>query len=115
VEHGSTSPDSQARRDAVEHGSTGPDSDESTDCGPSVTVTVGGTDEGFYVADDGPGIPPEEREDVFDTGYTTENGGTGLGLAIVSQIVAAHGWEITITDSDSGGARFEITGVDTIT
>jgi len=114
VEHGSTSPDSQARQDAVEHGSASPDSDESADGGPSVTVTVGGTDEGFYVADDGPGIPPEEREDVFDTGYTTENGGTGLGLAIVSQIVAAHGWEITVSDSDSGGARFEITGVDTV-
>jgi len=34
---------------------------------------------GFYVADDGPGIPEDEREDVFDHGYTTSEGGTGLG------------------------------------
>nr|WP_240148807.1 PAS domain-containing sensor histidine kinase [Halorubellus sp. JP-L1] len=66
--------------------------------------------DGFYVADDGPGIPVEAREDVFDAGVST-NDGTGLGLAIVEDVVEAHGWSIVVTDSESGGARFEISGV----
>ena len=91
-------------RNAIEHG------------GESVTVTIGVLDDkrGFYVADDGPGIPEAEREDVFDSGYTTSNDGTGFGLAIVSRICAAHGWDITATESESGGARIEITGVESI-
>ena len=76
-----------------------------------VTIRIGTIDSGFYVADDGPGIPADEREAVFESGYTTAKEGTGLGLRIVKQIVEAHGWEIEITDSESGGARFEITGV----
>ena len=83
---------------AVEHGAA----DER-----GVTVTVGSLDDGFYVADDGPGIPPEEREDVFERGYTTTDGGTGFGLAIVADIAAAHGWSVELTESDGGGARFE--------
>lgn len=67
---------------------------------------------GFYVADDGPGIPSDEREDVFDAGYSTTDNGTGFGLNIVQEIADAHGWEITITDSETGGARFEIAGVE---
>jgi len=88
-------------RNAIDHGN------------PDVTVTVGGLDDqsGFYVADDGPGIPPAERADVFEAGYTTSEAGTGFGLAIVADIVAAHGWEIQVTESENGGARFEITGV----
>ncbi|MDH5020567.1 sensor histidine kinase [Halobacterium rubrum] len=104
VEHGSTSPDSQARQDAVEHGSTDAD-------GAGVTVTVGALgdgDDGFYVADDGPGIPPGERDAVFDPGYTVEGGGTGLGLSIVQRVASAHDWSLALTDSDDGGARFEI-------
>ena len=66
---------------------------------------------GFYVADDGAGIPEEAREAVFDSGYNRDGDGTGFGLAIVEDIVTAHGWEITVTDSNKGGARFEITGV----
>jgi signal transduction histidine kinase len=49
---------------------------------------------------------------VFESGYTTNREGTGFGLNIVSEIVAAHGWEIAVTDGEDGGARFEITGVD---
>lgn len=91
-------------RNAIEHG------------GESVTVTVGVLDDnrGFYVADDGPGIPEADREDVFDSGYTTNNDGTGFGLAIVSRICTAHGWDIAATESESGGARIEITGVESI-
>jgi signal transduction histidine kinase len=83
--------------------------------GDRVTVRVGqitgGT--GFYVSDDGPGIPEEERSEVFGQGYTTAETGTGFGLNIVQEIVEAHGWEIDVTASSDGGARFDITGADT--
>jgi len=72
-----------------------------------VQVTVGPLDDGeFYVADDGPGIPPAERERVFEEGYSGGDG-TGLGLAIVQQVTRAHGWTVQVTDSEEGGARFE--------
>ncbi|MFB6354021.1 MAG: ATP-binding protein [Halobacteriales archaeon] len=89
-------------RNAVEHG------------GPGVTVRVGALDRrrGFYVADDGPGIPEADRAEVFDAGYTTDESGTGFGLAIVEEIVEAHGWTVRVTESADGGAQFEITGVD---
>lgn len=82
---------------------------------PPVIVRVGTLDPadgtGFYVEDNGDGIPADEREAVFEWGYTTETEGTGVGLAVVADIVEAHGWEIDVTDSDAGGVRFEITGV----
>jgi PAS domain S-box-containing protein len=76
--------------------------------GPDVTVTVGSFDEGVYVADDGPGISPEKREEVFERGFSTDDEGTGFGLGIVAEIVEAHGWDVRVTESASGGARFEI-------
>jgi nitrogen fixation/metabolism regulation signal transduction histidine kinase len=96
VEHGSTSSRPEAD-DAVEHGSEG------------VTVTVGdlGERQGFFVADDGPGVPEDHRDSVFDAGYSTDDDGTGLGLSIVRTIAEAHGWETDVTESESGGARFE--------
>ncbi|WP_254279046.1 hybrid sensor histidine kinase/response regulator [Haloarcula marina] len=74
-----------------------------------VVVTVGLLDEfaGFYVADDGPGIPEADRDRVFERGYTTSENGTGFGLAIVEDIAEAHGWTPAVTVSDDGGARFE--------
>ncbi|MDY6819043.1 MAG: PAS domain S-box protein [Halobacteriales archaeon] len=87
-------------RNAVEHG------------GDDVTITVGDLDTGFYVADDGPGIPEDEREQVFETGYSTRNEGTGFGLNICKEIAEAHGWDIRVTDGEDGGARFEITNVE---
>ena len=72
-----------------------------------MTVTIGSLDDGFFVADDGPGVPESDRQQVFELGYTTDEDGTGYGLAIVSEIVDAHGWSIEIGDSDDG-ARFEI-------
>jgi len=84
---------------AVEHG------------GSDVTVTIGLLADGFYVADDGVGIPADQSDDVFDAGFTTSEDGTGFGLSIVSQVTAAHGWEVHVTESDAGGARFEISGV----
>jgi PAS domain S-box-containing protein len=80
--------------------------------GASVTVRVGRLDgdgaAGFYVEDDGPGIPADERDAVFEWGHTTSRDGTGFGLAIVAEIVEAHGWEIAVGDADAGGARFEV-------
>lgn len=78
-----------------------------------MTVTVGvlPTRAGIYVADDGKGLPEESRDRLFEPGVTTREDGTGFGLAIVADIVHAHGWEINATESASGGARFEITGM----
>jgi len=154
VEHGSTRPVSQARQDtdgtrsadpavadapddAVEDGSTTsrPQADESVQGNPSdpaVTVTVGtlADESGFYVADDGPGIPEAQRDDVFSSGFSTSEDGTGFGLSIVEHVADAHGWSVHVTDHESGdgtderdgsgtretdrspGARFEITGID---
>jgi signal transduction histidine kinase len=47
-------------------------------------------------------------------GYSTAETGTGFGLAIVAEIAAAHGWSVEVTESASGGARFEITGVEIV-
>jgi K+-sensing histidine kinase KdpD len=85
---------------AVEHG------------GPSPTVHVGDLPDGFFVADDGPGIPESERETVFRTGYTTSPTGTGYGLGIVRELAAMHGWRVEATESEGGGARFEVRGVE---
>jgi len=99
-------------RNAVEHGSTGPRSD-ATGREP-LTVTIGDLDDGdgFYVADDGTGIPAADADRIFERGYSTGDAGTGLGLSIVREVVDAHGWEIRVTESDTGGARFEISGVE---
>lgn len=86
-------------QNAVDHG------------GEEVTVRVGTIGGGFYVADDGVGIPADKQATIFDERVSHDADGTGYGLAIVRDIVAAHDWSITVTDSDPGGARFEITGV----
>lgn len=72
-------------------------------------ITVGELDDGFYVADDGLGMPPEERDAVFEEGYTTaaDNGRTGLGLAFVRKLAEVYEWDHTITESAAGGAQFE--------
>ena len=76
--------------------------------GPDPTV-VGPLEnrQGFYVADGGPGTDPGVREQVFGIGYTT-GGGTGFGLDIVERIAEAHGWTVEATESEEGGARFEL-------
>jgi PAS domain S-box-containing protein len=83
-------------RNAVEHADS------------ATAVEVGPLDEreGFYVEDDGPGVPEDVREKVFDHGFTTAEKGTGFGLAIVESIADAHGWEVEAPEADTG-ARFE--------
>jgi PAS domain S-box-containing protein len=87
-------------KNAVDHG------------GADVGVTVDEIEDGFVVEDDGPGIPEDEREEVFDAGYSTAESGTGFGLRIVEQVASGHGWNVAVTDGEDGGARFEITSVD---
>jgi PAS domain S-box-containing protein len=87
-------------RNAIEHGDG------------SVTVRIGSLPGGFYVEDDGPGIPADAREDVFEVRHSTAEDGTGFGLSIVEEIVEAHGWTIDVTTGRDGGARFEITGLE---
>ena len=77
--------------------------------GQDVAVRIGKTGDGFFIEDDGPGIPSDIRDEVFTPGYSTKTGGSGVGLASVRQIVLAHGWRISVTESARGGARFEIT------
>ncbi|MCD2203295.1 PAS domain S-box protein [Halobacterium sp. KA-6] len=86
-------------RNAVEHGGEAP------------TITIGDHSSGFYIADDGPGIPPTEREQALETGYSTTTDGTGLGLSIANQIADAHNWEITLTTSADDGLRVEISNI----
>jgi len=98
-------------RNAVEH------------AGETVTIRVGVIEPtershaddsiGLYVADDGPGIKPAQREVVFEYGYTGSEDGTGFGLGIVTEIIEAFGWDIIVTESHNGGARFEIRGIKT--
>ena len=85
-------------RNAVEHG------------GEAVAIGVGPLDDGrgFYVEDDGPGVPVSDREVVFEYTFTTSETNTGFGLAIVDQIAGAHGWTIRVDDGARGGARFEV-------
>lgn len=116
VEHGSTSSRRALRADdSAEHGSTGsrdgarrPD-DSVQHGGGGVTVRVVPLDDepGFAVEDDGPGIPPDRREEVLRPGHESAGGGFGLGLSIVAAVAEGHGWSLRATESTGGGARFE--------
>lgn len=90
-------------RNAIDHG------------GSDVTIHVGLLDDrdGFYVEDTGEGIPPEERSDIFEYGYSSKWGHAGLGLNIVSWLADAHDWTLDVTDGEvADGARFEIGDVE---
>lgn len=86
-------------RNAIEHG------------GEDVTITIGALDGGFYVEDDGRGIPEDTRGSIFEFGFSTKADGTGFGLSIVSEISANHDWTLTVTEGEDGGARFEFGNV----
>jgi signal transduction histidine kinase len=61
------------------------------------------------IRDNGPGVPPDRRQEIFKPYFTTHQKGTGLGLAVVQQIVLAHGWEIECLANEPKGALFRIT------
>ena len=77
--------------------------------GGTVCIEVGA--DRLAVEDQGPGVPVEEREKVFERfwrGARNDRPGSGLGLAICFEVAAAHGWRIRCTQAASGGARFEV-------
>ncbi|UPV73444.1 MEDS domain-containing protein [Halorussus limi] len=130
VEHGSTTPRSKSREDAGEHGAANSrpanataerateNEQLSADGGlrgddATLTVSIGSLEEGFYVADDGSGIPEGERATIFDAGHSTEADGIGLGLTFVARLVETYGWDCDVTESEAGGARFEFRNVET--
>ncbi|MBS3760846.1 MAG: PAS domain S-box protein [Halodesulfurarchaeum sp.] len=84
-------------RNSIEHG------------GDDVTVVVGplADDKGFYVADDGPGFSEESGTDIEELEDLGGLSGAGIGLMSVIDVIDAHGWELTVPDTDHG-ARFEI-------
>lgn len=91
-----------AFRNSVEHGTSGLETADT-----DVTVTVAVTADGFRIDDDGPGIPPEERETLLAAEFGAENG--GFGIPIIRTIAEGHGWELALDESDSGGLRIGIT------
>ena len=101
-------------RNSIEHGRPDEPGVAMGDGGTDhLTVTVGPLDDGgFFVEDDGVGIPEADRDAVLDHGYTTTDEGTGLGMSIVRTIADAHEWSVAVTESESGGARFEFRNVD---
>ena len=74
-----------------------------------VTGKQSATEAFLEIRDNGPGVPPERRQEIFKPYFTTHQKGTGLGLAVVQQIVLAHGWEIECLSNDPKGAVFRIT------
>jgi signal transduction histidine kinase len=74
-----------------------------------MTEKVSASEAAVKVGDDGPGVAPERRQEIFKPYFTTHKQGTGLGLAVVQQIVLAHGWEIECLPNDPRGAVFRIT------
>jgi PAS domain S-box-containing protein len=135
VEHGSTTPRSRVRGESTKRGpaasrtrfdgsgTDGATNGQTTHGGGAdgaatvdVEIRVGplADEPGFFVEDDGSGIPPDDRERVFEPGYSTASSGTGLGLDIVGRIADDHGWDVRVTEGRDGGARFEFVGVDVV-
>ncbi|RQH01462.1 PAS domain S-box protein [Natrarchaeobius oligotrophus] len=92
-------------RNAIEHGRSGSDS--------TVRVRIGslesddGHRSGFYVEDDGDGIPDDVKETLFDPSVSSSAAGLGIGLWVVREVATGHDWSVTAVESESGGARFE--------
>jgi len=93
-------------QNTVTHGVAAVDSDSQRNA--ATTVRVGTTDGGFYIEDDGPGIKPEQCEELFEYGMSTGSG-SGFGLAIVRTSIEAHGWTVELVEPTVSGVRFEIT------
>jgi signal transduction histidine kinase len=63
------------------------------------------------ISDNGPGVPAENRAEIFKPYFTTHEEGTGLGLSVVQQIVLAHGWEIECLPNEPAGALFRVSHI----
>jgi signal transduction histidine kinase len=80
----------------------------------ALKLGVEGTEAVLTVDDDGAGLPPEQRDRVFDRftrldgARARDTGGAGLGLAIVAEVVRAHGGRVVVGEAPTGGARFEV-------
>lgn len=75
-----------------------------------ISTTVDADTVTIHVEDDGTGISPDERDNIFERGYSTgETSGSGLGMYIVRQLLDAYEGEVSVTNSEMGGARFDVT------
>jgi signal transduction histidine kinase len=84
---------------------------QAVDAGGSIQILVertNATEASIEVRDNGPGVSPDHRAEIFKPYFTTQKTGTGLGLAVVQQIVLAHGWEIECIPNEPRGAVFRI-------
>ncbi len=84
---------------------------QAVEIGGAIQVVAGrqGASDAFIeIRDNGPGVPLENRHDVFKPYFTTQSSGTGLGLAVVQQIALAHGWDIVCLSNEPKGAIFRI-------
>jgi len=71
--------------------------------------SVAGDDVVIRVLDDGPGVPEDAQEKIFEPFFSTQESGTGIGLAICRRIVEQHDGTITVRNRDTGGAEFTVT------
>jgi len=108
LEHGPGGGQSLTAAGTADRAGSGGRPDVTADDLSALVVTVGRHGDGFYVADDGVGVPDVEHDRVFENGYTTRDGGTGLGLPIVRHVARAHGWSVTLTESAGSGVRVEL-------
>jgi len=79
--------------------------------GDDVQIRVGDLSDGFFVEDDGSGIPDTVRENLFEPGASAVSGNTGFGLAIVKEIATAHGWTVEAVDAADGGRAVRDPGI----
>ena len=84
---------------------------QALESGGEIQVVTGrkGAEAFLEIRDNGPGVLPERRKEIFKPYFTTHQKGTGLGLAVVQQIVLAHGWEIECLSNEPKGAIFRVT------
>jgi two-component system sensor histidine kinase HydH len=91
---------------------------QAVDSSGEIIVAAGRQNNGeafLEIRDNGPGVPPERRKEIFKPYVTTSQHGTGLGLAVVQQITLAHGWEIQCLPNEPKGAIFRITHLKLVT
>lgn len=73
-----------------------------------ISTTGQGNEIFVTISDTGPGIPPNQRQKIFDPFYTTKTGSTGIGLSLSNRIIEDHGGTLSVSESIWGGARFTI-------